>query len=256
MQLFCTVRTAMVRADGDAGITVRTVQPPALWEYTQCPAPRRKASRTGSDLREWCSQQSGSEKSSKERKGCDRLSKQNSYRRPEQVSDRAAGAHASVTVKNVEQKTRDPLRQKKPGGTGQEIPSAEVILHAITDMTGEEPQPGRTRSNPIVYEAMELLTTYGYIPARLSEPLLPINIIGLKKSGSLLICALRSRLPVPSAAKLRELYTGKVDYLRGMAGRVKDRIMIWVYFPACGWRYYLVYPGGLRYDLDFPRSIE
>jgi hypothetical protein len=41
-----------------------------------------------------------------------------------------------------------------------------------------------------------------------------------------------------------------------MAEKVKDRIMIWVYSPACGWRYYIVYPGGLRYDLDFPRSIE
>jgi hypothetical protein len=103
---------------------------------------------------------------------------------------------------------------------------------------------------------MDLLRTYGYQPARLSEPSIPINIIGMKESGSLLIFALRSRLPVPSAAKLRELFTAKVDYLRGMAGKVKDRIMIWVYSPACGWRYYIVYPGGLRYDLDFPRSIE
>lgn len=103
---------------------------------------------------------------------------------------------------------------------------------------------------------MGVLREHGYVVARLSEPTIPINLIGMKKSGSLLVCALRSRLPVPSAAKLRELYTGKVDYLRGLAGNLKDRIMIWVYSPACGWRYYLVYPGGLRYDLDFPRSIE
>jgi hypothetical protein len=37
---------------------------------------------------------------------------------------------------------------------------------------------------------------------------------------------------------------------------VKERIMIWVHSPACGWRYYLVYPGGLRYDHAFPASIE
>jgi hypothetical protein len=148
------------------------------------------------------------------------------------------------------------VQRRKPKGTVQEKRETEVIVHPPVDPVSEDVHPGRTRNNPIVYEAMDLLRTYGYMPVRLSEPTIPINIIGMKKSGSLLILAIRSRLPVPSAAKLRELYTGKVDFLRGMAGKVLDRIMIWVYSPACGWRYYLVYPGGLRYDLDFPRSLE
>ncbi|MDD1694443.1 MAG: hypothetical protein LUQ71_06940 [Methanoregula sp.] len=131
-----------------------------------------------------------------------------------------------------------------------------VIVHPPVDATTEDAQPGRTRNSPLVYEAMDLLRAHGYMPVRMSEPTIPINLIGLKKTGSLLVFALRSRLPVPNAVRLRELFTAKVDYLRGMAGRVKDRIMIWVYSPACGWRYYLVYSGGLRFDLDFPRSLE
>lgn len=154
------------------------------------------------------------------------------------------------------QKTILQVQHRNPQGTVKKKKEPEVIVHPPMDVIVENARSGRTRSNPIVYEAMDLLRTYGYQPARLSEPSIPINIIGIKKSGSLLIFALRSRLPVPSAAKLRELFTGKVDYLGGMAGRVKDRIMIWVYSPACGWRYYLVYPGGLRFDLDFPKSIE
>lgn len=135
-------------------------------------------------------------------------------------------------------------------------PDCQVIVHPPVDVKTGPRDIGRTRSNPIVYEVKELLLTYGYLPVRLSEPAIPINLIGLRGSESLLICALRSRLPVPNAAKLHELFTGKVDYLRGLAVRLKDRIMIWVYSPACGWRYYLVYPGGLRNDLDFPRSLE
>lgn len=163
-------------------------------------------------------------------------------------------SHAGGTA--AEQKTTVPARCRKPAGTEPEPQESAVIVHPPADVTQEPAPPGRTRSNPIVYEAMELLRTYGYLPVRMSEPNIPINIIAMKKSGSLLICAVRSRLPVPSAAKLRDLYNAKVNYLCGMAGKVLDRIMIWVYSPACGWRHYLVYPGGLRFDLDFPKSIE
>ena len=132
----------------------------------------------------------------------------------------------------------------------------EVIVHSPVDVLATGARPGRTRSNPLVYEAMDLLSTYGYLPVRLSEPSIPINLIGLNKAGSVLVLTLRSRLPVPNAAKLRELYTGKVDCLRELAKKILDKIMIWVYSPACGWRYYLVYPGGLRYDLDFTASLK
>lgn len=152
---------------------------------------------------------------------------------------------------------QDVLKVKKR----QAQPEAHVVVHppvdpALWDTAPDEASFSRTRNSPLVYEAMEMLRQYGYIPVRLVEPSIPINLIGMKESGSLLVLALRSRLPVPSAARLRELYTAKVDNLRSMAGRVKDRIMIWVYSPACGWRYYIVYPGGLRFDLDFPKSLE
>lgn len=176
--------------------------------------------------------------------------------RSHQVTRKGTGAAASTRVKTTEQKTAGRQGLRAPAGTRKEKPVIELVLHPPEDPHEAEPDPGRTRSNPLVYEAMELLASYGYCPARISEPTLPINIIGMKKSGTLLVCALRSRLPVPNAATLRELYTGKVDYLRHLTGKVKDRIMIWVYSPACGWRYYLVYPGGLRYDLDFPKSIQ
>lgn len=112
-----------------------------------------------------------------------------------------------------------------------------------------------TRSNPLVYEAMPLLRKWEYIPIRLMEPAIPLNLIGLKGDQSILILVLRSRKPVPRAAALREIYPEIVEYLCGMATTVTYRIMIWVYSPQCGWRYYLVYPGGLRNDLDFPGSL-
>ena len=176
--------------------------------------------------------------------------------RPRSVSRMGTTRTPSVKGKKTEQMNTAKVQHRKPAGAVQEQRETEVIVRPPVDPASADVYVGRTRNNPIVYEAMDLLRTYGYMPVRLSEPAIPINIIGIKKTGSLLVLALRSRLPVPSAAKLRELYTGKVDFLRSVAGKVKDRIMIWVYSPACGWRYYLIYPGGLRFDLDFPRSLE
>nr|WP_321505844.1 hypothetical protein [uncultured Methanoregula sp.] len=113
-----------------------------------------------------------------------------------------------------------------------------------------------SRSNPLVYEAITLLKEHGYLPARVAESSLPIHLIGLKKARSLLIHVIRSRTPVPSAARLHSLFLSEVEILCRLAGAIPYQIMIWVYSPACNWRYYLVYPGGLRRDLDFPASLD
>ena len=138
----------------------------------------------------------------------------------------------------------------------QETTEVEVVVRNPVDEQEGAEECGRTRSNPVMYEAMDHLRTFGYEPVPLRAPRIPLNIVAMKKSGSFFVLAVRSRLPVPSAAKLRELFRSRVDRLRGMVERVRERIMIWVYSPSCGWRYYLVYPGGLRYDHNFPASIE
>jgi len=170
------------------------------------------------------------------------------------VSRKGNGGSASVKETRKIAKTPVVERRKKVAKT-QEREGITMVRQNSSDGNNDAKDPGRTRNNPIVHEAIDLLRTYGYEAIRVTEPKIPINIVAMKKSGDLLVLAVRSRLPVPNAVKLRELFTKKVDYLRGMVGRVRDRIMIWVYSPKCGWRYYLVYPGGLRYDLDFPASI-
>jgi hypothetical protein len=174
--------------------------------------------------------------------------------RPRTVSRKGKGGSASV--KKARSNVKKPVveRRKKVEKTQEKV-RITMVRKNSSGGKKDTVEPGRTRNNPIVHEAIDLLRTYGYDAIRVTEPKIPINIVAMKKSGDLLVLAVRSRLPVPNAVKLRELFTKKVDYLRRMVGRVRDRIMIWVYSPQCGWRYYLVYPGGLRYDLDFPASI-
>ncbi|MFZ1898544.1 hypothetical protein [Methanoregula sp.] len=112
-----------------------------------------------------------------------------------------------------------------------------------------------SRNSSHVHEAMRLLATYEYNPIRLAESSLPISIIGFRQDDPLLVFVISARKPVPSAARLHEDFKEPVECLCRMAGSMRYRIMIWVHSPACGWRYYQVYPGGLAYDLKFPGSL-
>lgn len=141
-------------------------------------------------------------------------------------------------------------------GQSQDSPLADeltVIVHEPVDgCTGKR----LTRANPLVYEAKTILREFGWLPVRLIEPDLPINLIGMKGSSAMLILVLRSRNPVPSGAVLRELFPEIVRQVIALVPVVHYRIMIWVYSPRCGWRYYIVYQGGLRNDLEFPQSLQ
>jgi hypothetical protein len=113
-----------------------------------------------------------------------------------------------------------------------------------------------SRSSPLVYEAIRALKEHGFLPVRVTEASLPVNLIGLKKNRSLLVRVIRSRRPIPSAAVLHAIFKEDVEMLCRLAGLIPYQIMIWVFSPLCGWLYYLVYPGGLRRDLDFPGSLD
>jgi hypothetical protein len=117
----------------------------------------------------------------------------------------------------------------------------------------------RYRSDPygnhLVYEARELLMEWGWLPVRLCEPTIPLNLIAMKGPDSLLILVVRSRNPVPSAAVLTELCPGLVHDIMALVGTLRHRIVVRVHSPQCGWRYYTVYPGGLMYDPTLPKAL-
>jgi hypothetical protein len=113
-----------------------------------------------------------------------------------------------------------------------------------------------TKCSPHVYEAMRLLMSYGYIPAKLRECQVPISIVGFRESGTIFVLVISSRKAIPSGKKLREDYREQVEYLCSIAASLGYRLMIWVHSPECGWRYYKVSPGGVEYDWKFPGSLE
>jgi hypothetical protein len=173
------------------------------------------------------------------------------------ISRSGKGAKKSSGGKTVELKNPVVAGDRKYAGPEQGSQEIEVVFHAPVGIMAAEVMKERTRSLPVVSEAMKILIASGYIPVRLSESPIPVNLIGLGgRAGTLLVYAVRSKVPVPSAAKLRKIYAGRVDRLRVLAGKVLHMVMIFVESPSCSWRYYLIYPGGLRYDHDFAASLK
>lgn len=120
-----------------------------------------------------------------------------------------------------------------------------VIIH---EQNGTELRHGHNeylRSSGIVHRAMRMLEEWKYVPARISNSSIPVDIIALRKSEALLIQVISSKMPVPDAKTLVHLYAEKVNYLRMMGTYQQFRKYIMVYSLLSGWKYYEVLPGGL-----------
>jgi hypothetical protein len=120
-----------------------------------------------------------------------------------------------------------------------------VIIH---EQKGNELRHGHNeylRSSGIVHRAMRMLEEWKYVPARISNSLIPVDIIAMRKSEALLIQVISSKKPVPDAKTLVRLYAEKVNYLRMMGTSQQFRKYIMVYSLLSGWKYYEVLPGGL-----------
>ena len=120
-----------------------------------------------------------------------------------------------------------------------------VIIH---EQKGNEFRHGHTeyhRSSGIVHRAMRMLEEWKYVPARISNSLIPVDIIALRKNEALLIQVINAKTPVPDAKTLVHLYAEKVNYLRMMGTSKQFRKYIMVYSLLSGWKYYEVLPGGL-----------
>lgn len=120
-----------------------------------------------------------------------------------------------------------------------------VIIH---ELNGDGPRHGQNeylRSSGIVHRAMRMLEEWNYVPARISNSPIPVDIIALRKSEALLIQVISSKMPVPDAKTLQHLYAERVNYLRMMGTSQQFRKYIMVYSPQYGWKYYEVLPGGL-----------
>jgi hypothetical protein len=102
-----------------------------------------------------------------------------------------------------------------------------------------------TRCNAIIIDSMRILECLGYLPVLVRKSRIPLDLIGLRADGALIIEVVRSRTPLPDAPTVLRQCRKEVDYLREMKSPSQARKMLWVYSPQCRWRFYDVFPGGI-----------
>jgi hypothetical protein len=102
-----------------------------------------------------------------------------------------------------------------------------------------------TRCNAIILDAIRILECLGYLPVLVRKSTIPLDIVGIRADGALIIEVVRSRRPLPDAHTVSTFCRREIDYLREMKPSSQFRMMIWVYSPQCHWRFYDVYPGGI-----------
>jgi len=102
-----------------------------------------------------------------------------------------------------------------------------------------------TRCNAAIIDAMRILECLGYLPVLVRKSKIPLDLIGLRPDGAVIIEVVRSRLPLPDAKVVSRECKKELGYLWAMKPSSQFRKMLWVYSPQCRWRFYDVFPGGI-----------
>lgn len=139
----------------------------------------------------------------------------------------------------------NPLRNVPRAGAG--TPAGETTVILRTSAGGElalGPE-NYTRCNAIIIDAMRILECLGFLPILVRKSKIPLDLVGIRADGALVIEVVRSRNPLPDAPTVLARCRTEVDHLRTMKASSQCRKMVWVYSPQCRWRFYDVFPGGI-----------
>jgi hypothetical protein len=96
------------------------------------------------------------------------------------------------------------------------------------------------------YEACHILREQGWYVTRCYGERSPPDLFAAREGEFLLLMVRRSRRPVPGARAVSILYGEELDRLRSIGNPAVIRKECWVLSPPDGWKYYIVYPGGIR----------
>jgi Holliday junction resolvase-like predicted endonuclease len=96
------------------------------------------------------------------------------------------------------------------------------------------------------YEACHLLKQQGWIVSRWFGNPSPPDLFAARKAEILLVMVRYSRGLVPDAHAVSVVYGSELDRLRSVGDPGFVQKECWVLTPQDGWKYYEVFPGGIR----------
>jgi hypothetical protein len=96
-----------------------------------------------------------------------------------------------------------------------------------------------------VTEAARILTAWGYIVGRVTDPDCPIHLIAHKGREMLSVTVVRPREPVRNASDVRYYHSREVLELQPYWNSDADNIQFWLFSRAVGLLRYRVFRGGI-----------
>jgi hypothetical protein len=182
---------------------------------------------------------------------------------PDPVAGSPRTAHANPTKTGD-----DPGERTDPGHTDDQIVPREDrhtkrtpgLSRRSGDATPPDhatrPDPGTFRSGSMTgsyrrgfcagHEARYLLSRQGWYVTRCSGHEAGPDLMAVRKGEFLLVVVRHSRQPVSSARAVASLYADDLRRLRLVESPGWVRKEAWVQAPPDGWRFYEVFPGGIR----------
>lgn len=99
-----------------------------------------------------------------------------------------------------------------------------------------------------IYEhaAREILKSQGFYVIRCVGHASPPDLFAARRGDFRMVMIRHSRFPVPDAHTIAILYAEDLDRFRRLGWSTCVRFECWIHGIPSGWRYYEVFPGGIR----------
>ena len=111
---------------------------------------------------------------------------------------------------------------------------------------------------PIVLEAMEILKSEGWVIGRILDPVIPFDIMGIRKKACIFVKAVKAKCPVRNAKEAVEAHGKDIMKIQPFWHSDDENLQFWIFSRVAGLLRYRVYRGGIWNEATraAPDSLE
>ncbi len=98
---------------------------------------------------------------------------------------------------------------------------------------------------PIVLEAVEILKSEGWVIGRILDPVIPFDLMGIRKKACIFVKAVKAKYPVANAKEAVNTYGEDIRKMQPFWHSDDENLQFWIFSRVAGLLRYRVYRGGI-----------